>query len=154
MRRELARFPAGERPHVLFNAHGLPMRVVAKGDPYPQEVRATVDAVVAALGLADGWSLSFQSRVGYLEWLAPYTADEIRRLARSGVKRLLVVPMSFVSDHYETLYEMGSLYGDLAKSKGIARYAVAPGLNDEPLFIDALEALARRGFDTIVAGRP
>jgi ferrochelatase len=139
-------------PHVLFSAHGLPQRIVAKGDPYPKEVDATVAAVVAAAGLTT-WSRSFQSRVGYLKWLEPSTDSEIERLAAAGVKDLLVVPMSFVSDHYETLYEMGSLYGGLAKSKGIGRYAVAPGLNDEPLFIDALEALTRRGFETILPGR-
>lgn len=144
-RAALASFGAGD-PHVLFSAHGLPQRIVAKGDPYPRQVDETVAAVVAAAGLTR-WSRSFQSRVGYLKWLEPSTDSEIERLAASGVKDLLVVPMSFVSDHYETLYEMGSLYADLAKSKGIARYAVAPGLNDEPLFIDALEALVRRAFE-------
>lgn len=146
VRRELEKF--GVHPHVLFNAHGLPMRVVGKGDPYPQEVRATVDAVVADLGLAAGtWSLSFQSRVGYLEWLRPYTEEEIPRLAKDGVKSLLVVPMSFVCDHYETLYEMRILQRDIALAAGVERYVVVGALNDEPLFLDALADLARSGFD-------
>ncbi len=146
VRRELAKF--GRPPFVLFNAHGLPMKVVAKGDPYPDEVRATVDACVASLGLpADRWGLSFQSRVGPMEWLRPYTEHEIPRLARSGVRDLLVVPMSFVCDHYETLYEMRVLQADIAKAAGIERYAVAPALNDDPLFLAALADLARRGFE-------
>ncbi len=150
VRRGLAEF--AEPPFVLFNAHGLPMKVVNKGDPYPQEVRATVDACVKSLGLADGrWALSFQSRVGYLEWLRPYTEEKIPELGASGVKNLLVVPMSFVCDHYETLYEMRMLQGDLAKAAGIERYVVAPSLNAEPRFLAALVELARGGFETAPA---
>lgn len=133
-------------PHVLFSAHGLPVRVVAKGDPYPREIDQSVAAVVAAAGLTK-WSLAFQSRVGPVKWLEPSTDAEIERLAASGARELLLVPMSFVSDHYETLYEMGHLYAELARSKGIAGFGVAPGLNDEPLFVDALEDLVRRGFE-------
>ncbi len=152
IRRELATFATP--PHVLFNAHGLPMKVVNKGDPYPGEVRATVEAVVKKLGLPElRWSLSFQSRVGYLEWLRPYTEDEIPRLGESGVRELLVVPMSFVCDHYETLYEMRLLQGDLAKPAGITRYVVAPALNDDPAFLAALADLARDGFATAPAER-
>jgi len=152
VRRALAEFASP--PHVLFNAHGLPKRIVAKGDPYPVEVRATVDACVAALGLpADRWSLSFQSRVGYLEWLRPYTEEEIPRLAKSGVRELLVVPMSFVCDHYETLYEMRQLQADIAKAAGVERYVVAPALNDDPAFLAALVDLAREGFAAAPAER-
>jgi ferrochelatase len=147
-RREAARFPA--TPYVLFNAHGLPLKVVRSGDPYPGEVRATVEAVAAEMGLAPGrWSLSFQSRVGPLEWLRPYTEEEIPRLAREGVRDLLVVPMSFVCDHYETLYEMRILQRDLALAAGVERYAVASALNDEPLFLDALAGLARDAFERL-----
>lgn len=145
VRRELAKFATP--PHVLFNAHGLPMKVVNKGDPYPSEVRMTVAACVRSLGLSPGaWTLSFQSRVGYLEWLRPYTETEIPRLAKTGVRELLVVPMSFVCDHYETLYEMRLLQGDIAKAAGVERYVVAPALNDDPTFLAALADLASEGF--------
>jgi ferrochelatase len=128
------------------------MKVVNKGDPYPQEVRSTVAACAKALGFPDDrWSLSFQSRVGYLEWLRPYTEERIPELGASGVKNLLVVPMSFVCDHYETLYEMRILQGDLAKAAGIERYVVAPSLNAEPRFLAALVDLAREGFETAKA---
>jgi ferrochelatase len=145
VRRELANF--ARPPHVLFNAHGLPMKVVNKGDPYPSEIRDTVEACVRSLGLpADRWSLSFQSRVGYLEWLRPYTEEEIPRLAKAGVKDLLVVPLAFVCDHFETLYEMRILQAGIAKEAGIERYAVAPALNDDATFLAALADLARSGF--------
>ena len=108
---------------------------------------SAVGAVVAALGLPRGrWTLSFQSRVGYLEWLRPYTEHEIPRLAGEGVRSLLVVPMSFVCDHYETLYEMRILQAGIAKDAGIERYVVAPALNDDPAFLAALVDLARAGF--------
>ena len=145
-RRELAKFATP--PHVLFNAHGLPVRIVAKGDPYPDEIRATVEACAASLGLPrERWSLSFQSRVGPVEWLRPYTEHEIPRLAQTGVRELLVVPMSFVCDHFETLYEMRILQGDIAKAAGITRYVVAPALNDDPAFLAALVDLARDAFE-------
>jgi ferrochelatase len=144
-RRELAAFAAP--PHVLFNAHGLPMKVVNAGDPYPSEVRDTVEACVRTLGLAEGrWSLSFQSRVGPVEWLRPYTEHEIPRLAKAGVRDLLVVPMSFVCDHFETLYEMRILQAGIARDAGIERYVVAPALNDDPAFLAALADLAREGL--------
>jgi ferrochelatase len=152
VRRELAQFASP--PHVLFNAHGLPLRIVEKGDPYLHDVNATVDACAQALGLdEEHWSLSFQSRVGYLEWLRPYTEEEIPRLAKSGVRELLVVPMSFVCDHFETLYEMRILQAEIAKSAGIERYVVASALNDEPAFLSALVDLAREGFETAPAER-
>lgn len=152
VRRALAEFVTP--PHVLFNAHGLPMKVVNKGDPYPSEIRDTVEACVRSLGLADGrWSLSFQSRVGYLEWLRPYTEEEIPRLAACGVRDLLVVPLAFVCDHFETLYEMRILQAGIAKDAGIERYVVAPALNDDPTFLAALVDLARDGFATAKSER-
>lgn len=151
-RRELAKFETP--PHVVFNAHGLPMKVVNKGDPYPSEVRDTVDACVRSLGLEDGrWTLSFQSRVGYLEWLRPYTEEEIPRLAAAGVRELLVVPMSFTCDHYETLFEMRILQAEIAQKAGIERYVVAQALNDEPKFLEALADLARTAFAAAKAER-
>jgi len=145
VRRELAKF--AKPPHVLFNAHGLPMKVVLAGDPYPSEIRDTVEACVRSLGLPeDRWSLSFQSRVGYLEWLRPYTEEEIPRLGKSGVRDLLVVPLAFVCDHFETLYEMRILQAGIAKEAGVERYVVAPALNDDATFLAALADIAREGF--------
>lgn len=126
-------------PHVLFSAHGLPERFQRKGDPYVGMIRATRDAVAA--GLAVPTHLAFQSRVGPVAWVKPYTDETIARLAAEGVKDLLVVPLGFVSDHFETLYEIDLMYGDLARAKGVVRFARAPSLNDRPDFVATLAAL-------------
>lgn len=127
-------------PHVLFSAHGLPQRFERKGDPYVGQIRATRDAV--AKGLASPSSLSFQSRVGPVAWVKPYTDDELRRLAAEGVQALLVVPLGFVSDHFETLFEIDRMYRDLAREHGIEHFVRAQSLNDRGDFVEALADLA------------
>lgn len=128
--------------HVLFSAHGLPERFEKTGDPYVGQIRATRDAV--AKGLDAPTTLSFQSRVGPVAWVKPYTDATIERLAAEGVKALLFVPLGFVSDHFETLYEIDLQYGDLARSKGIERVGRAESLNARPDFLAALAGLVRR----------
>ncbi len=142
LRRELARFPEPDpaRTEVLFSAHGLPRKLADAGDPYETQVRATYEAVRARLA----WprtTLCYQSRVGPLEWLGPYTEDVIREKATQGAKQVLVYPIAFVSDHSETLYELGMTYGDIARAHGIAHYRVCPALNDDPGLIQALRQL-------------
>ena len=142
LRLELARFPDPDPAHteVLFSAHGLPRKIVDTGDPYETQVRATYEAVRARLG----WprtTLCYQSRVGPLEWLRPYTEDVIRDKAAQGAKQVLVYPIAFVSDHAETLYELGITYAERARAGGIAHYRVCPALNDDPGLIQALRAL-------------
>src|SRR5919205_1138248 len=110
---EQERGDTGDVIHVLFSAHSLPLKIVERGDTYPQDVLRTVGAV--AEGLGHSWSLCFQSRNGRMPWLEPYTEDELTRLGREGVRRVVVVPVSFVSDHIETLYELDLLYADLAR---------------------------------------
>jgi ferrochelatase len=130
----------GDAPVVLFSAHGLPERFRRAGDPYVGQIEATRDAV--ARGLAVPHRLSFQSRVGPVEWVKPYTDETIEALGREGVRALLVVPLGFVSDHFETLFEIDLLYGDLARRNGIERFARAPSLNARPAFVAALADLA------------
>lgn len=139
LERERARFPDPDpaRIELLLSAHGLPRRVVDGGDPYERQIEATAAAVRARLG----WSratLCYQSRVGPLEWLKPYTDEVIREKARAGAQQMLVYPIAFVSDHVETLYELGMVYAELARDCGIAHYRVAPALNDDPQLIGAL----------------
>lgn len=139
LRREAAGFPDPDpsRIEVLFSAHGLPRKIIDRGDPYEQHIRATYEAVRAQLG----WprtTLCYQSRVGPLEWLRPYTEDVIRAKAAAGTKQMLVYPIAFVSDHVETLYELGMTYAELARKQGIAHYRVCPALNCDPLLIQAL----------------
>ena len=132
--------PDPAKIELLFSAHGLPKKIVAAGDPYEQQVRATYEQVRERLGWPHN-TLCYQSRVGPLEWLRPYTEDVIREKAAAGVRQILVYPIAFVSDHIETLYELGREYADLAHELGIAEYRVVPALNNDPQLIDALAQL-------------
>ncbi|MHB8534948.1 MAG: ferrochelatase [Sulfuricaulis sp.] len=142
LRAEAQKFPDPDPRHIelLFSAHGLPRKIVDRGDPYERQIRATYDALCAQLGWPHT-TLCYQSRVGPLEWLRPYTDDVIREKAAAGVKQMLVYPIAFVSDHVETLFELGITYADLAHARGIAQYRVAPALNSHPRFIEALKSL-------------
>ncbi len=144
---ELAQFldPNPDRIEVLFSAHGLPKKFVMEGDPYEQQIRGTFEAVRAKLDLPHT-TLCYQSRVGPLEWLSPYTDGTIRALAAAGCQQMLVYPIAFVSDHVETLYELGQTYAALAQSLGVAHYRVAPALNTHPRLIAALKRLALEGL--------
>ena len=124
---------------ILVN-HGVPQALIDGGDPYRAETERTVAAVMRGFpGLPHG--ISFQSRAGRAVWLAPDTVDEVTRLARAGVKTLVVVPVSFVSDHIETLHELDIRLAAHAREAGIRSFLRAPALNDAPLFISALKNL-------------
>lgn len=142
IRAAAASLPDADPAHIelLFSAHGLPQKIVDAGDPYEQHIRATYDALRARLG----WprtTLCYQSRVGPLKWLQPYTKDVISTKGAAGVKQMLVYPIAFVSDHIETLYELGMEYKELARHSGIEQYRVVPALNDHPRLINALTQL-------------
>ncbi len=123
---------------LLFSAHGLPQKIVDGGDPYAEHIVATYEAIADTLDWPNT-SLCFQSRVGPLAWLKPYTEDVIKAKAQAGTEQILVYPIAFVSDHVETLYELGIQYAELAKQQGVAHYRVVPALNDNPLLIEALK---------------
>ncbi|HYY97692.1 MAG TPA: ferrochelatase [Pyrinomonadaceae bacterium] len=127
--------------HVLFSAHSLPLKIVERGDTYPQDVLRTVGAV--AEGLGHPWSLCFQSRNGRMPWLQPYTEDELSRLGREGVRRVVVVPVSFVSDHIETLYELDLLYREHARKVGVTHYYRARAFNGDPAFPAVLRSILK-----------
>lgn len=122
--------------HVLFSAHSLPMSIVESGDPYVNEIKGTIAEVLKKIDVK--WDLSFQSKSGPVKWLEPTTEEKIRELAGKGVGNLLVVPISFVSDHIETLYEIDILYKRLADKLNI-KMMRAESLNTNQFFIDALE---------------
>ncbi|HEX6623303.1 MAG TPA: ferrochelatase [Pyrinomonadaceae bacterium] len=138
---ERERGDSNDTIHVLFSAHSLPLKIVERGDPYPQDVRRTVEAVAAGLG--HPWSLCYQSRNGKLPWLQPYTEDELRRLGGEGVRRIVIVPLSFVSDHVETLFELDLLYRDHALSHGIKHYYRARAFNGDPEFPLVLHSILK-----------
>jgi len=144
----LRRFPEPGRAHVLFSAHGIPMSLVRRGDPYEREIRATVEGVRQRLPRGQPWSLSFQSKVGPVKWLEPATADHLPALAKAGIREVLVVPVAFVSDHIETLHEQRILLAGIAKAAGIERYEVANAINDCRLYARALARLVRQTLET------
>jgi ferrochelatase len=129
---------------VIFSAHGLPKKIVDRGDPYVAQVSATVHAVVDRLGLAaEEWLVAFQSRVGPLEWVGPATEQAIESAARDG-KAIVVVPVAFVSEHSETLVELDIEYRHRAELRGAAAYARAHTVSEDPEFIAGLARLVRQ----------
>jgi ferrochelatase len=137
---------SGEPFRLLFTAHGLPMKIVRAGDPYQQEVQATAATIVQALDRPRlDWRISYQSRVGPLEWIGPLTEAEIRAAGAAGLG-LVVAPISFVSEHSETLVELDDDYRRLALECGVRSYRRVPTVGTHPSFIDALAALVRRAL--------
>ena len=133
----------GER--LLFSFHGIPQRLVDAGDPYQRQVWASVDAIVAALGIApDDARLTFQSRFGREPWLQPYTDKTLQTLAAQGVKRIDVVCPGFAVDCLETLEEITMENAALFREAGGEALRYIPCLNASPAHADALAALARR----------
>ncbi len=137
------RFPADRRDsvHILFSAHGTPMKLVRAGDPYSGHIKKTIEAIVRQGAITHDFSLCYQSKVGPLKWLTPSTPNTIKELAAKGVKDMLVVPVAFASDHLETLFEVGIEFRHMAKLAGVEHFEVTEGLNDSPTFIDALSQL-------------
>ena len=132
---------------VIFSAHGLPKKIVDRGDPYVAQVSATVHAVVEKLDLAaQEWMVAFQSRVGPLAWVGPPTDHSIEEAAQAG-KAVVVVPIAFVSEHSETLVELDIEYRHLAEKRGAAAYERAPTVSEDPDFIAGLAQLVRTALD-------
>ncbi|HIK28408.1 MAG: ferrochelatase [Oscillatoriaceae bacterium SKW80] len=136
---ELDQFPNPESVHIFFSAHGVPLSYVEEaGDPYQEEIEKCAELIMKTLNRPNAYTLAYQSRVGPVEWLKPYTEDAIPALAASGVKDLLVVPISFVSEHIETLQEIDMEYRALAEKSGIRNFHRVPALNTHPVFINDL----------------
>ncbi|KWT82595.1 ferrochelatase [Candidatus Magnetominusculus xianensis] len=129
----------GRYPHIIFSAHALPEYFITQGDPYVTEINKTIDALRPALKGREIHQ-SYQSRSGPVKWLEPSTEVTIEMLAGDGIKDILVVPISFVSDHIETLYEIDIFYRDFALKRGIILKRVK-SLNTHPVFIQALKTL-------------
>ena len=142
----LRQFADSAKIHLIFSAHGLPMSLVKKGDPYPDQIAKTV-RLVCDLGAKEysGWPrthlLCYQSRVGPAKWLQPPLTETIERLGHEGVKEVLVAPISFVTEHIETLHEINIEARADAKKAGIKKCRMMPAVGDSPLFIAALQDL-------------
>jgi ferrochelatase len=131
-----------EKVHIVFSAHGTPMKLVRAGDPYQSQIERTRDAVVKAGDFGLPHLLCYQSKVGPQKWLEPSLTGTVQQLAALGATHVLVVPLAFVSDHSETLYEINMEVRHEAKSLGIRYYDMTPALHTNPSFIGALADLA------------
>lgn len=132
---------AGEKPQVVYSAHSLPVKFIKEGDPYVDHLKQTIQAVESLTAMPG--ILCYQSRSGPVEWLSPSPPEILEQLARDGCKNVLMVPISFVSDHVETLYEIDMLYREMAKDSGI-RLERTDSLNCMPGFIDSLKELVMK----------
>lgn len=138
-------------PRILFSAHGLPKREIERGDPYQWQVERTAGAIAAAvskeLGAEPEWMISYQSRVGPLEWIGPYTDVEIERAGQEK-RPLVIVPVAFVSEHVETLVELDVEYGELARESDVPVYERVATVGHDKPFIEGLAAMVRRALAT------
>ncbi len=124
-----------KRPFVLFSAHSLPQKFIEMGDPYVNEIKGTINEVIKKIDIE--WALSYQSKTGPVKWLEPSTEHMLGELSKKGVKNILIAPISFVSDHIETLYEVDIIYKEMAEHLGISMKRIE-SLNTSPTFINAL----------------
>jgi ferrochelatase len=133
-----------ERVHVVFSAHSLPQRVLDSGDPYGEQCLETARLVAARAGLLDDrWSWAYQSAGRTPEpWAGPDLGDQLRTLARQGVRDVVCVPVGFVSDHVEVLFDVDRKAGAVASELGM-RLERPPALNDDPVFVGTLAELVR-----------
>jgi len=126
--------------YFLFSAHSLPKKVIKEGDPYQRETEISVKKIMEHFP-NNKYSLAYQSKIGPVEWLEPMTDEEIEKLAKKGIKNLAIIPISFVSEHTETLYELDIQYKTLANQLGIKNFQRIPTLQNHPKFIQTLKNL-------------
>ena len=127
---------------VVFSAHSLPLRLMPDDDPYLKQLKETIDSVIKFAGNIS-WHLGFQSKgIGRGEWLEPSIDAILEKLSREGKRYVLLVPLSFVSDHIETLYDIDIIYKKLAESLGMTFHRTN-SLNDSPKFIESLAGIIK-----------
>ncbi|HKE23744.1 MAG TPA: ferrochelatase [Bryobacteraceae bacterium] len=139
--RTLAEFPDPRAVDFVFSAHSVPVSVIDHGDPYQRHIERTVELVWQRGRWPGRRHLCYQSKVGASKWLRPSMHETIRKLADERRRHVLVAPISFVSDHIETLHEIEIEHREQALSLGIEQYRMVPGLNDSPAFIEALASI-------------
>ena len=127
--------------HVVFSAHSVPVSYIRHGDTYQMQIDATANRVME--GIANPYSVAYQSKVGPVKWLGPALPEHLRALAREGIRRVAVVPISFVCEHLETLYELDILIRDMAQEAGITTYIRVPAPGLHARFIAALADIVR-----------
>jgi len=142
----LTHFDSPDRAHIVFSAHGLPLSLIERGDPYAKHVEETVRLVMQHGAWKNAHTLCYQSKVGRRKWLTPSLTETIENLARSGEKRLLVVPIAFVTEHIETLHEINIEAREEAHKLGVEQFEMMPAVGDSPTFISALADLVLKAI--------
>jgi len=128
--------------HFIFSAHSLPKKIIERGDPYQKQTEETVKLIMQHFPKVSH-TLAYQSKVGFGKWLEPSTEEAIRNSIEKGIKKLVVIPISFVSEHSETLYELDHVYKNLAERLGCEEFIRIPTLQTHPTFIKALEKIVK-----------
>ena len=137
----LTHFDEPDRAHIVFSAHGQPLSLIERGDPYARQVEETVRLVMKRGGWKNAHALCYQSKVGRRKWLSPSLTETIERLAHAGEKKLLIVPIAFVTEHIETLHEINIEAREQAHKLGVEQFEMMPAVGDSPTFIAALADL-------------
>jgi len=150
----LARFPDPQRADIVFSAHSVPVSVIERGDPYQRQIEETVELIMQRGGWRNRYRLCYQSKVGASKWLQPSLRRTLIDLRDQHVREVCVVPISFVSDHVETLGEIDHEAREQARKLGIERFEMSSGLNDAPTFIAALAELVIAALDVDRAHAP
>ena len=141
IRQGIAETPGEGRLDLIFSPHGVPVSFVKKGDPYPDQVRTTIRRVMQLVDFDGPHHTGWQSRVGPARWLSPSTPEVMQRVAADGGRRVCLVPVAFVSEHVETLFEIDVEYREEAKHLGIEHFGRAPALGLDAAFLDTLATL-------------
>jgi protoporphyrin/coproporphyrin ferrochelatase len=142
----LDRFSVGGSPAVVFSAHGVPVSVIDRGDPYQRQIEETVRLLAERGGWSNPHHLCYQSKVGASRWLQPSLHQTLKGLAAQGVREVCVVPVAFVSDHVETLGEIDHEARQQAHRLGFRQFEMSAGLNDSPKFIRALRQIVQEAL--------
>ena len=142
----LTHFDDPDRAHIIFSAHGLPLSLIERGDPYAKQVEETVRLVMKQGAWKNAHTLCYQSKVGRRKWLSPSLTETIDRLVPSGEKKLLIVPIAFVTEHIETLHEINIEAREQAHKLGVEQFEMMPAVGDSSTFISALADLVIRSL--------
>lgn len=140
------RFPRPDSPEIIFSAHGVPLAVIEKGDPYQRQIEETVALIMARGGWSNRHRLCYQSKVGASKWLQPSLHHTLQQLSTEQVREVCVVPIAFVSDHVETLAEIDHEARQRAMQLGFTQFEMSAGLNDSPGFIRALGEIVQQAL--------
>ena len=140
----LKSFENPEAVHILFSAHSLPKKVIRQGDPYQKQLEAQLEMFHKLLHVSKPLKLCYQSKVGPIPWLEPSTQSVLKEIAKEPEAEVLIVPISFVSDHFETSYEIDIEFRELAHQLGIKTFKRVPSLNVHSAFIEALSQLGKK----------